>query len=186
MSFAIFEHLFHSVIDSVKVRLSPAPAIAGLSLVFMSIGVVALPATSNIAALTAIECTNDSAGANDEPGQKDLTRMCVDYAGAPSTIAVSWNWDELSVSGANTLDACSLYDTDGDGNANYSLCVSSNDGVTSTTILYSCGDDSADRCTSPVNEVTPFASTCSVSVQPTDPFSAGNAFPQDLAASLDC
>ena len=43
--------------------------------------------------------------------------------GLPTTLTVTWNWDELTVSGANTLDACSLYDTDGDGFVNSALCV---------------------------------------------------------------
>ena len=33
-------------------------------------------------------CTTDTAGANDEPGQKDLTTLCSDDAGLPSTLAV--------------------------------------------------------------------------------------------------
>lgn len=135
--------------------------------------------------VTALQCINDTAGANDEPGQKDLTQMCVDYANAPTSISVTWNWDEISVQGANTLDACSLYDTDGDGNINFSLCATSTDGVHSTTTLYSCGDDKPDRCTSPVVSIpTPnFISTCSVSVQNTDPFAAGSQFPKDLVAT---
>ncbi len=61
-------------------------------------------------------CVVDTAGANDEPGQKDLTKLCVDYAGAPTTVSTTWNWDQLGTSGNNTMDACSLFDTDGDGN----------------------------------------------------------------------
>jgi hypothetical protein len=102
----------------------------------------------------AVQCINDTAGANDEPGQKDLTQLCVDYAGVPTSIAVSWNWDEISVQGANTLDACSLYDTDGDGNINYSLCVTTTDGSTVATSLYSCRDDKPDRCTSPFTSIS--------------------------------
>lgn len=63
-------------------------------------------------------CVTDTAGANDEPGQKDLTKLCVDYAGVPTTVSTVWNWDDLGTSGANTLDACNLFDTDGDGNIN--------------------------------------------------------------------
>ena len=82
---------------------------------------VAVFASSSV--LAALVCTNDTAGANDEPGQKDLTQLCVDDAGLPTSLQVTWNWDEISVSGANTLDACALFDTDGDGNVNFSLCV---------------------------------------------------------------
>src|SRR5439155_5364681 len=126
----------------------------------------------------ALQCVNDTAGANDEPGQKDLTQLCVDEAGLPTSLSVTWNWDEISVSGNNTLDACSLYDTDGDGNVNYALCVSTTNGSTSTTTLYSCGDARPGRCTSPNSTIPSFQSTCSASVQNTDPFAAGANFPQ--------
>ena len=80
-------------------------------------GAVAVLASSSV--LAALVCTNDTAGANDEPGQKDLTRLCVDNAGLPTSLTVLWNWDEVTVSGNNTLDACALFDTDGDGNVNF-------------------------------------------------------------------
>src|SRR5215213_10373997 len=87
---------------------------------------VAVFASSSV--LAVLNCTDDTAGANDEPGQKDLTRLCVDNSGLPTTLQVTWNWDELSVSGNNTLDACSLFDTDGDGNVNFSVCATTKDG----------------------------------------------------------
>ena len=67
----------------------------------------------------------DEGGANDNggPGQKDLTRHTVDTAGLPNTIAVTWNWDIVTISGNNTADGCALFDTDGDGLANSALCV---------------------------------------------------------------
>ena len=93
----------------------------------------------------------DDAGPDDEPGQKDLNQLTVDFE--PSNgydLDVTWNWDTIMVSGANTGDACSLYDTDNDGNANFSLCVVWDNGSSySTTRLYSCGDNAADRCGNP-------------------------------------
>lgn len=132
-------------------------------------------------------CTTDSAGANDEPGQKDLSKMCVNYSGLPSNINVSWNWDDTSFSGNNTGDACSLYDTDGDGLANYSLCV----GVSGTsaawtyTRLYSCGDGRSDRCDQPTVLINSPTSTCAASVQGTDPFTAGSSYPNDTEANCN-
>ena len=38
-------------------------------------------------------------------------------------INVKWGWDDTATSGANTRDGCSLFDTDGDGFANYAFCV---------------------------------------------------------------
>src|SRR5690348_17062523 len=138
--------------------------------------------TPNVAH-AALQCVNDTAGANDEPGQKDLTRLCVDQTGAPVSINVTWNWDELSVSGANTLDACSLFDTDGDGNVNFSVCATTQNGSSVTTTVYSCGDDKIDRCTSPVAQVSNPSSSCTASVQNTDPFPAGSNSPRDLVAN---
>ncbi|HSX18137.1 MAG TPA: Ig-like domain-containing protein [Candidatus Saccharimonadales bacterium] len=126
-------------------------------------------------------CVNDTAGANDEPGQKDLTKLCVDYAGVPTTVQTLWNWDETGTNGANTMDACSLFDTDGDGNINYSVCVSTiNDPAQlQTTTTYSCGDAKTDRCTSTVTAVSSGNTGCSVSQVATDPFPAGASYPTD-------
>jgi len=71
----------------------------------LALGIAVYASSSVQAALT---CVNDTAGANDEPGQKDLTQLCVDDANLPVSLQVTWNWDEISVSGNNTLDA-SLY-----------------------------------------------------------------------------
>ncbi len=130
-------------------------------------------------------CTVDTAGANDEPGQKDLTKLCVDYAGVPTTVATTWNWDETGTNGANTLDACNLFDTNGDGNINYSVCVTTQDdpAVFQSLTTYSCGDDKVDRCTSPVTVVPNGATTCSVSQQNTDPFPSGASYPKDTEGS---
>src|SRR5215203_4544251 len=51
-------------------------------------------------------CSIDTGGANDVTGQKDLTKMCVDNAGLPAILAVKWQWDQISWTGANTGDAC--------------------------------------------------------------------------------
>src|SRR5215208_3747909 len=132
---------------------------------FLALG-VAFFASSSVRA--ALSCVNDTAGANDEPGQKDLTQLCVDDAGLPLTLQVTWNWDEVSVSGSNTLDACSLYDTDNDGNVNFALCVTDPTDASITVTLYTCGDDAEDRCTQPLEPVSPFTSSCSTSTQNTD------------------
>ena len=135
-------------------------------------------------------CTDDVDGANDKPGQKDLTQMCVDNSVDP--IKIRFNWDEIYGGGANTYDACNMFDTDSDGNVNISFCVTvaAND---STDImeyknisLYSCGDDKPDRCTQPVNILTPsFGTACSVSQQNLDPFPAGADYPQDTVGTCD-
>src|SRR3990172_469555 len=117
----------------------------------------------------------DDGGANDEVGQKDLNLLTVDYAGLPTTIAVGWNWDEPSVSGGNSLDACSLYDTDGDGNANYAVCgVAHFTGdppvAAASTAVWSCSDNRDDRCTAPNAEIPSALSSCAIAVSNDDPF----------------
>ncbi len=88
----------------------------------------------------------DDGGPDDVQGPKDLNELTVD-APAGSNLEVAWNWDAVSVSGVVTGDACALFDTNNDGNANRSLCVIwDGDARYVTTRLYSCGDTAADRC----------------------------------------
>ncbi len=129
-------------------------------------------------------CVVDSGGANDISGQRDLTRMCSDPAGLPATIGIKWQWDWTGWTGGNTGDACSLYDTDGDGNANYSLCITvrSDPATYQSSRLYSCTDARTDRCSGPTQLTG--TSTCSANVQgtaavPVDPFPTGDFYPQD-------
>jgi len=135
-------------------------------------------------------CTDDVHGANDEPGQKDLTRMCVDSKVDP--LKLEFNWDEIFGGGENTFDSCNMFDTDGNGNVDFSFCVTvqaneSTDIMEYKNIsLYSCGDDKSDRCTQPVTTIPPsFGTTCSVSQQDLDPFPAGDAYPQDTVGKCN-
>ncbi len=149
-------------------------------------GFALVPILQTSLASAAPVCVNDTAGANDEPGQKDLTKLCIDEANLPTSEHVTWNWDETGTSGANTLDGCALFDTDGDGNINYSVCVTTtgNPAVIQSTTLYSCGDDKVDRCTSPTTPlIITNGTTCSVSQQNTDPFPTGASNPKDTEAS---
>ncbi len=115
----------------------------------------------------------DDAGADDEPGQKDLNSLSVDYAPAVGDLFVSWGWDNTDWSGNNTGDACTLFDTDSDGFANYSICVTvaGSPAAYTSTVLYSCGDTSSDRCTNPIVKISPFTSNGNASVVAgSDPF----------------
>ena len=115
--------------------------------------------------------TVDDAGPDDEPNQKDLNFMQVDYSPATPDLAVNWGWDDTATSGANTRDAGALFDTDADGFANYSLYVTVATNGTWVTQLFACTADSrADRCGGP-SLVSTFASTATVAtVANTDPF----------------
>jgi uncharacterized repeat protein (TIGR01451 family) len=125
----------------------------------------------------------DDAGADDEPGQKDLNWLSIDY-GAPgaTSLTVKWGWDDTATSGANTRDAGSLFDTDGDGFANYSLYVTVATDGSYTTQLYSCAADSrTDRCAGPALVGT-FASTATVAVPAdSDPFGVPGSADYDAA-----
>ena len=161
---------------------SPRVKNAAVALLFLTAYTVSAVAPFIAAgtALAAPVCVVDTAGANDGSNQKDLTKMCVDYAGLPTSITTTWNWDDLGTSGSNTMDACSLFDTDGDGNANYSVCVATNNEpatLTSVTV-YSCSDTSPNRCYGSTS-VANGGVTCSVSQKDNDPFSAGQAYPKD-------
>ena len=70
-----------------------------------------------------LACRIDSDGANDVPGQKDLTMEC-DAPTAVNPLVISWNWDVISMSGSNSADACALFDTNNNGLADYALCAS--------------------------------------------------------------
>jgi hypothetical protein len=132
------------------------------------------------------DCVVDTAGADDEPGQKDLNQLCVDDTAATS-VDVTWNWDATGTSGANTLDACALFDTDNNGNINYAVCVTTtgDPAVEQSTTLYQCGDDKVDRCTSPVTTLAITNGTeCSVAVTQSDPFHATGSNRFDAVA--DC
>jgi hypothetical protein len=132
----------------------------------------------------------DEEGANDEPGQKDLTRLASDDSGLPTSLSVSWNWDITSQSGNNTADGCALFDSDNDGFANFALCeVWKGTPPTGTpthleTRLYNCNDSRVDRCAGPVQD-TSFSSSCTIAVTSDDPFPAGDAYPNDTKATCN-
>ena len=116
--------------------------------------------------------------ADDEKGtQVDLNQVEITIEGGVVT-AVSWQWDNTAWTGGNTGDSCSLFDSDGDGNANYALCVRVGGDPADylTTNLFSCGDNKADRCTSPNTLIASFSSTCDADVVAnSDPFGVSSS-----------
>jgi hypothetical protein len=135
--------------------------------------------------------TPDENGPNDVPGQKDLNLQGVDNSGLPTSVQVLWNWDEVGSSGGNTLDACSLFDTDGDNRANFAVCATagSNPAANPVTTVYTCGDARVDRCSSQIAAVSNPQSACTVqSPSATDPFNGtgkarGASYPNDARAT---
>jgi hypothetical protein len=134
------------------------------------------PSDSAAALPTPTNCQDDVNGANDDPGQRDVTRKCIDVGdGSPYEYVVSANWDETTLTGNNTADVCVLFDSDLDGFAGYAVCVTLESGVGNLAVfqslrLFSCNDDRPDRCTNSVLVPGPYVTNCEVSQQPTDPF----------------
>ncbi len=125
---------------------APARWLAMLAILALMTGVMA----TSVMAAPSFTFTPDDQGANDEPGQKDLTAQSAAFDG--STFYTAWKWDDTSWSGNNTGDACSLFDTDNDGNVNYAVCatIGGQTPVLKSVTVYSCSDGRPDRCTNPV------------------------------------
>jgi len=127
------------------------------------------------------EVVFDSDGANDEPGQKDLTRLSFDPLSV-NPYRISWNWDIVSLGGANTADGCALFTTDSDGFANYALCNAWKLGqvqVDGYPVLYSCNNSRVDRCAGSAVLPITFGSSCYIVDSTDDPFPASANYPRD-------
>jgi len=129
-------------------------------------------AASAVSALTtanppSFSFVSDESGANDLPGQKDLTAHAIANSSTAGAFWVAWKWDDTSWSGNNTGDACALFDTDGDGKVNSAICVTVGgkplaSQQANSPRVYTCGDTKVDRCTTPITLVSPIQSACSV------------------------
>jgi prealbumin domain-containing protein len=117
--------------------------------------------------------TADVQGANDQPGQKDLTAHATYLT--LNDLYVGWKWDDTGLSGTNTGDGCALFDTDGDGKVNGALCVTISGAAATwqSTRVYTCGDTKNDRCTSGGIQVMTITSKCSVTDHATATFGSG-------------
>lgn len=86
---------------------------------------------------------------NDVPGQKDLTAWCAAPGAGVFELYSLWQWDQLTLTGTNTLDGCTLYDTDStsDGLANIAVCVTvRSNGTLGATRLFTCNNTSPIKC----------------------------------------
>ena len=118
----------------------------------------------------------DVHGPDDAGAQADLSTTSIDYShllDADPTLFVDWTWDEIDFSGKNTGDACAMFDTTGDGLANYAICVTitGNPAVQAldSPRLYECTANnlSATRCNGDTL-LSGTTSTCTVSTVGTD------------------
>jgi hypothetical protein len=167
---------------------------AAIWLLSLSFFVVAASPT-----VASAQCQNDIDGANDEPGQKDITSVClISGDGLPYEWEVTANWDEIRLTGANTADVCTLYDTNGNSLVDLAVCVTlESSGAMNGDLavfqqfrLYACVDTKADRCAGSTQLVGAFATSCSVAQLATDPFplaavnGPGDDYPNDT--EIDC
>src|SRR6478672_1195607 len=119
---------------------------------------------------------NDENGADDQPGQKDLSAQAVAVP-SPGDLWVAWKWDVTSLSGGNTGDACALFDTNTNSKVNFAICVTiqGNPATQASTSprVYTCGDGKVDRCTSTYAQVATINSACATNTDASDPFHSG-------------
>ncbi len=133
-------------------------------------------------------CQNDADGANDLPGQSDITQACYNFDGLsdpdPSYI-ITVNFDDTGFPGKNTGDGCALFDTDADvlGFIDYAICFQIGDNPAELEP----GSPFAYQCTSPNDNdscggatlITLTNTSCSVSLSNDDPFLSGDDYPGD-------
>src|SRR5262245_57265847 len=109
--------------------------------------VCALAITAFFAVRAHAQCTIDAQGPDDEPGQKDMTQVCAGGTCNTTGISISWSLDDTKWTGSNTSDACALFDSDNNGNADRAVCVS----VGGNSVIepgqprcFTCGDTAPD------------------------------------------
>jgi hypothetical protein len=127
------------------------------------------PAAAHFAdAIDPTSFIEDDLGANDEPGQKDLTAQASAFH--DGAFYTAWKWDDTSWSGGNTGDGCALFTNDADDNANVVICatIGGAPAQLQTITVYSCSDKRDERCTNPVLRGT-LTSSLSTYCQLTNP-----------------
>ena len=151
----------------------------------------------------------DQQGANDQPGQVDLTQMGRDDS-TPGVSKIFWSWDSTDqwTGTGQTGDACALFDKNGNGNIDFVVCGQVDNQNANPTLVvqtttspyaFSCNDKRNDRCGNPspvsytwgtqiisgpignVSTSTRFGNL----ITNTDPFAAGANYPNDSTLEVD-
>ena len=139
----------------------------------------------------------DDAGPNDVPEQSDLN--CFSRAdNIPGSLGVQWSWDAIDqwTGTGQTGDACGLFDTDGDGNANLAVCAQITNNAEGTEVIqlpgvgeataYECSDKKPDRCSKQVTLLSNIGNTaCTVNVGNELAPWPGDDTPYDVLAECD-
>src|SRR5262249_23357224 len=125
----------------------------------------------SVTPVSAQQCFNDVQGADDLPGQKDLSDFCLTGT-CTGGGGIAWQFDDTGWSGNNTGDACAFYDTNGNGFADRAVCATLTGEPPSllagSPTCYTCNDSRPDRCGSAV--AVSCTSTCALTSS-ADPFS---------------
>ncbi len=148
----------------------------------------------------------DQNGANDQPGQKDLTQMGREDSD-PDFLKIYWSWDSVDFT-SQAGDACALFDSNGNGNIDLAACGEVVNGpnydsaspVVTLAVLsvWTCGDGKPDRCSQPTAQVedigltnagvlgsgNPLDSGGNL-VAATDPFPTGDFYPLDTTLQVN-
>ncbi|MEP6639016.1 MAG: hypothetical protein ABJC39_06665 [Chloroflexota bacterium] len=183
----------------------PRAVILGLSVTAL-VGVLVSPVSAT-SIPSGFFTVTDQQGANDVPGQVDLTQMGRDDSDA-SVYKLFWSWDSTDqwTGTGQTGDACALFDSDGDGKINFVVCGQINNPnadpakvlqTPSSPFLFSCSDAKIDRCTQPTGPLsytsaevqagllgTPTNRTTNL-ITDTDPFATGTSNPNDSTLQVN-
>jgi hypothetical protein len=179
-----------------RARLLRIAGVAGPGLALAASVLAAGPSIAAPAPPLVADCLYDSGGANDVPGEADVTRGCAKQGSAPFEIDASWSIDHARLEGAATIRVCSLYNTDNDAFANAAVCTAlkgatGNNGnaiLLNSLRLFTCTDEAADRCTGATEVTEGSATSCTAVQDKLDPFPGpspgpGWQYPEDTIVS---
>ena len=148
------------------------------------VGTSLVPVSVN--AQTTVAFAPDNDGANDEQEQSDLTGVVRNCSATPGTIDLSVLLDPVSNSGGNSSDISILFDTDGDGNADYSYVVTLGNSpfqILNIQLQRGRNDSQPLKIAGNTTVVSPTGSTGSLSIG-TNPFDGGQDTSVDLNLDL--
>ena len=136
--------------------------------VVMGLSVVLGVGLASAAIPSGYTVTVDEHGANDVPGQVDMTQMGLMASESPD-LRIFWSWDSISAwtGSGQTGDACALFDTigssgDADAFINFVVCARVNNPTAAPSTvqiapaaankpvyIFGCSNKKFDRCTNP-------------------------------------
>ena len=186
-----------------------AVAVVALSTLLAGLALANHGGATSIPANYAPFTVQDQQGANDVPGQVDLTQMGRDDSDS-NTYRIFWSWDSHTAwtGTGQTGDACALFDTDSDTFVNFVVCIRVENfqadpnnvrillNGSQPAYAFSCSDKKNDRCTNPApvsygaSQIqagalggSPLSQTANL-ITHTDPFPAGESYNNDTSVEV--